>query len=126
MKQTKRSASGKLHTATLATLPLRGRDGGAYLFSSDMSWTRERAPAHARTGLRRTHLVRVAMFALLAMAAVGVVAINGPADAGPNTSAARALPDPINEAEIEVDGAVVVPTQATYAAQDTHSRSDAR
>lgn len=122
MKQTSGSAHSKLHTATLAALPLRGRDGGARLFSADLSWAQASdAPAPSRRPLGRS-AVRLALFALLALAAVGVVVINGPADAGPNRSAARALPDPVNEAEVEVDRAVVVPDATAVAPLDRHER----
>lgn len=125
MKQTLSSANGKLHTATLAALPLRGRDGGARLFSADLSWAQEEAdaPVRSRRPLAR-RAIRIVLFALLAMAAVGVVMINGPADAGPNRSAARALPDPVSEAEVEVDRAVALPEMAApvSAARDKHDR----
>lgn len=124
MKQTLGSANGKLHTATLAALPLRGRDGGARLFSADLSWAQEPdAPVRSRRPFAR-RAIRIVLFALLAMAAVGVVMINGPADAGPNRSAARALPDPVSEAEVEVDRAVALPQMAAPAprAREEHDR----
>lgn len=112
MKQTLGSANGKLHTARLATLPLRDRDGGARLFSADLSWAQAAdAPVRSRRA-RARGAIRILLFALLALAAVGVVVINGPADAGPNRSAARALPDPVAEAEVEVDRAVALPEMA--------------
>ncbi|QWP76200.1 hypothetical protein J5226_21840 [Lysobacter sp. K5869] len=112
MKQSLGSANGKLHTATLTALPLSGRDGGARLFSADLSWAQAPdAPVRSRRSFAR-RAVRIVLFALLAMAAVGVVMINGPADAGPNRSAARALPDPVAEAEVEVDRAVALPDLA--------------
>jgi hypothetical protein len=108
MKHTTGTANGTLHTATLASaLPLRGREGGVCLFSADLSWAREQAPASSRTLLARTQFTRIALFALLALAVVGVVVMNGPADAGPNRSLSKALPDPVSEAEVE---AVVVDT----------------
>lgn len=129
MKSTTRTASGKLHTATLTPLPLRGRDGGAYLFTADLSWAREHAPARSHGRLSGIHLARIVMFALLALAAVGVVMMNGPADAGPNLTGGRALPDPVNEAEVEIDRAVPVPVaapRAAYAVEDTQRRPAAR
>lgn len=114
MKPTTRTAGGTLHTATLTTLPLRGRDGGACLFTADLSWARDRPHSPAP---RTAPLARIVLFALLAMAAVGVVVINGPADAGPNLNAARALPDPVNEAEIEVDRAAPADSYARYDTQ---------
>ncbi|MGH8083113.1 MAG: hypothetical protein ACREP7_21220 [Lysobacter sp.] len=129
MKSTTRTAGGKLHTATMAKLPLRGRDGGAYLFTADLSWARDPAPMRSNHRFSRMHLARIVMFALLAMAAVGVVMMNGPADAGPNRSAKHALPDPINEAEVEIDRAVPVPvaaSRAAYAVEDTQRRPAAR
>ncbi|MGO1068515.1 hypothetical protein [Lysobacter sp. CA199] len=125
MKSTMRTAGGKLHTATMAGLPLRGREGGACLFTADLSWARERAPARVQRRLRGAHLARVALFALLAMAVVGVVIINGPADAGPNRTAASALPDPISEAEVEVDHAIPVPVAASRAAYAVQERGQA-
>ncbi|MFK3649887.1 hypothetical protein ACI2IY_15850 [Lysobacter enzymogenes] len=122
MKQTLGSANGKLHTATLTALPLRSRDGSARSFSADLSWTESpEAPVRSRPAFAR-RAVRIALFALLAMAAVGVVVINGPADAGPNRSAARALPDPVSEAEVEVDRAVALPELAAPAPQRRHDR----
>lgn len=106
MKHTTGSANGTLHTATLASaLPMRGREGGVCLFSADLSWAREQAPATSRSLLARARFAaqftRIAMAALLALAAVGVVMMNGPADAGPNRSLSKALPDPVSEAEVE-------------------------
>ncbi|MEH6420260.1 hypothetical protein [Pseudomonas sp. CGJS7] len=95
------------------------------MFTADLSWAREREPAPAQRRLRADHLIRVALFALLAMAAVGVVLINGPADAGPNRSGASALPDPISEAEVEVDRAVAVPVAASRAAYAVQERRQA-
>ena len=122
MKQTLGSANSKLHTATLTALPPRGREGGARLFSADLSWTQEpEAPVRSRRPFAR-RAVRIALFALLTMAAVGVVVINGPADAGPNRSAARALPDPVSEAEVEVDRAVALPELAAPTASQRRDR----
>lgn len=106
MKHTTGTANGTLHTATLASaLPLRGREGGVCLFSADLSWARDQAPASSRDLLSRMQsriqFTRIALFALLALAVVGVVMMNGPADAGPNRSLSRALPDPVSEAEVE-------------------------
>lgn len=101
MKHTTGTANGTLHTATLASaLPLRGREGGVCLFSADLSWAREQAPA-SRNLFPRIQFTRIALFALLALAVVGVVMMNGPADAGPNRSLSKALPDPVSEAEVE-------------------------
>ncbi|ROU05310.1 hypothetical protein [Lysobacter enzymogenes] len=123
MKQTLgSSAHSKLHTATLTALPLRGADGGARLFSADLSWAQApQAPVRSRR-LYVHRAIRIVLFALLALAAVGVVVINGPADAGPNRSAARALPDPVSEAEVEVDRAVALPAAPAAASRDRHER----
>lgn len=102
MKHTTGTANGTLHTATLASaLPMRGREGGVCLFSADLSWAREQAPATSRSLFARIQFTRIALFALLALAVVGVVMMNGPADAGPNRSLSKALPDPVSEAEVE-------------------------
>lgn len=102
MKHTTGTANGTLRTATLASaLPMRGREGGVCLFSADLSWAREQAPATSRGLFARIQYTRIALFALLALAVVGVVMMNGPADAGPNRSLSKALPDPVSEAEVE-------------------------
>lgn len=102
MKYTKGTASGTLYTSTLASaLPMRRREGGVCLFPADLSWAREAAPARSRGLFARIDFIRIALFALLALAVVGVVMMNGPADAGPNRLASKALPDPVSEAEVE-------------------------
>lgn len=107
MKHTKGIANGGLHTSTLASvLPQRRREGGVCLFQADLSWARDTAPARLSgpslpRWFTRIDFARIALFALLALAVVGVVVMNGPADAGPNRSASKPLPDPVSEAEVE-------------------------
>lgn len=102
MKHRTASASGKLHTATLAPLPPSKR-GGERLFAADMSWATDQAPSRREGRLQRflrgMSLGRAVLLGLLALAVVGIVMMNGPADAVPSQAPrVQPLPRPVGEA----------------------------
>lgn len=76
---------------------VRDRDGGESLFRQDLQWHGDEPVA---VSSRRTaDLGRVLFTALLALAVVGIVMMNGPADAGPVRRSSSALPAPVVDAE---------------------------
>jgi len=76
---------------------VRGRDGGESLFSQDLEWQRDEPVAVSSR--RGADLARVLFTGLLALAVVGIVMMNGPADAGPVRRTSSALPAPVLDAE---------------------------
>jgi len=98
MKHTMGSSDDRRYRPLTTTSSQRNRrEGGECLFTADLSWAREEAPIEPPHG--SLNLRRVAMAALLALAVVGIVMMNGPADAGPVRRAESALPAPVSEAE---------------------------
>lgn len=104
MKHTMSSSDDRRYRPATTSSQRSRREGGECLFTADLSWAREEAPIEPPHG--SLNLRRVAMAALLALAVVGIVMMNGPADAGPVWRAESALPAPVSEVEpIAVDAA---------------------